>query len=74
MKIKITEIKDWRDEYNYVGDFSEGFAEVRKGGKWGFVNKKGELVVPCEYDYVCSFSEGFAEVEKGEKTYKIEIK
>ena len=31
-------------------------------GKWGFIDKSGNEVVPCKYDYVYSFSEGLARV------------
>lgn len=36
-------------------------------GKYGFVNKKGEEVVPLKYDKVESFSEGMAKVYKDGK-------
>ena len=32
------------------------------GGKWGFVNSNGEIVINPEYDYVFNFSEGIAAV------------
>ena len=32
------------------------------GGKWGFVNRNGEIVINPEYDYVFNFSEGIAAV------------
>lgn len=37
------------------------------GGKWGFINAKGQEVVPCKYDNVRSFSEGLAVVNVGGK-------
>lgn len=43
-----------------TGYFIEGFCEVYdEEGKMGFVNRKGELVIPIEY-LGASFSEGFA--------------
>ena len=57
----------WKEKYDDVGLFSEGLAWVRKDGKEGFVNKKGNIVVPLEYDYVGIFSNGKAWVEKNGK-------
>ena len=37
-------------DYDYCGTFSEGLADVRKNGLIGFVNKNGELVIPCKYE------------------------
>jgi len=42
--------------------FSEGVASVQIDNKWGFINKKGELVIPCIFDWPYSFSEGLAAV------------
>lgn len=31
-------------------DYMEGLAAVKdSNGKWGFVNKKGKLVIPCKW-------------------------
>ena len=46
-------------------DFSEGLAAVRQGGKWGFIDESGALVIPCQWDYVGSFSNGRALVFNG---------
>ena len=32
------------------------------GGKWGFINKKGELVIEANYSQVGPFINGIAEV------------
>ena len=50
-----------------AGDFSEGFASVKSNDKWGFIDTKGKMVIPCVYDYARSFSKGFASVESNEK-------
>ena len=31
-----------------TGDFHEGLAKIQKNGKWGFVNKHGEIIIPCK--------------------------
>ena len=39
-----------------------------ENGKYGYVNTKGEVVVPCIYDNTWWFSEGFARVEQNDKS------
>lgn len=48
--------------------FSEGRCAVFRGGQWGYVNRRGELVIPCRYDMAGPFSEGLAAVTVGELT------
>ena len=48
--------------YDYIAPFSEGLARVRKGGKWGYINRKGKEVIPFLYDQAYPFSEGLAMV------------
>ena len=44
-------------------EFSEGLAAVRSGDKWGFIDKAGELVIPCTFPYIeASFRDGVAVV------------
>lgn len=47
--------------------FADGLAAVRKGGKWGFIDKTGKVVVSISYDTVGAFYEGLARVCKGNK-------
>lgn len=51
-------------EYGNRGlDFSEGMAAViNKDGKYGFINKKGEIIVKPQFQEVGNFSEGVASV------------
>jgi len=68
MKLKATAYlklatEEWRGKYDSVGDFSEGLAQVELNGKWGYVNKQGEEVVPVKYDSLRYFSEGLAIVK-----------
>ncbi|MCX6164326.1 MAG: WG repeat-containing protein [Ignavibacteriae bacterium] len=60
-------------DYNFidwVGDFHEGLAvfhetgsRLNANGKLGYVNKKGEKVIPAKYDVAMDFSEGLAKVK-----------
>lgn len=47
------------DEY-ICSTFSDGLLPVRKEGKYGYVNVKGEVTIPCKYVYAAPFSEGKA--------------
>lgn len=48
------------DSIPYNGSFSEGLAAVGIEGKWGFIDKSGNEVVPLKYGYADEFSEGLA--------------
>lgn len=47
--------------------FREGLAAVRRGGKWGFIDRRGEVAVPCVWDEAQAFADGLAAVRRGEK-------
>ncbi|MGB3454648.1 MAG: WG repeat-containing protein [Moheibacter sp.] len=45
-------------------DFVEyDLISVKKDGKWGFINRNGELVIPYKYDIVGEFNEGLIPVK-----------
>ena len=59
--------------YNDARPFHDGLAAVNvgakrmfpgilDGGKWGYVNNSGKLVIPIQYDFAFDFSEGLANV------------
>ena len=58
-------------DYTMAQHFSEGLAAVQKKstGKWGFINKKGKLVIDAKFNLVFFFSEGLAlaEIAKDDK-------
>ena len=51
-------------QFERVSSFSEGLAGVEQNEKWGFINTKGEVVIPCIYDEATWFSEGLAKVKQ----------
>lgn len=45
-------------QYEDSGNFSEGYAWVRKDGKEGLIDTKGNIVIPIEYEGIQSVSGG----------------
>ena len=46
--------------------YSEGKAAVKQNGKWGFIDKNGELIVAHIFDEAAGFKEGVARVKNDE--------
>ena len=53
--------------YDEVFCFHEGLASVELDEKCGYINDKGEVVIPLEYETAMSFSSGLAAVTKRDK-------
>jgi len=53
-------------KYDAVRPFSEGFAAVKMGDKWGYINKQGEMVIACSFKQAYDFHEGLAFVNTDE--------
>lgn len=57
---------------DYSFDNSDSFINenellaVEKGGKWGFINTSGEVVIEPQYECAKSFSNGLAGIKEGE--------
>lgn len=47
-------------------DFNEGLASAQKDGKYGFIDKQANIIVPFSYNFTAEFSEGLAIVKKNE--------
>ncbi len=45
-------------------EFNDGLLPISFDSKWGYVNKKGEIVIPLKFEHAESFSEGMASVGK----------
>ncbi len=66
-KIKYTVILPFTGSYCRVavgGSYKDG---VLEGVKWGFLNKRGEEILPPEYDEIGEFEDGVTYVLKGKK-------
>ncbi len=50
-----------------IGPCTEGLIAVKKNGLWGYVNTKGNMVIPCQYEEAMPFSDGLAIVQWGEE-------
>ena len=51
----------------YDGWSGNAIFGVKKGGKWGYIDGYGKVIVPFEYEEVNNFSEGLASVRKDGK-------
>ena len=52
---------------DYIDRFYEDLARTKLQGKWGFMDKSQNLVIPRQYEMVRSFSEGLAAVQVGKR-------
>ena len=56
--------KAFEGEYEAAALFSEGLAYVRNGGKYGYIDETGRVVISYMYEDAGNFSEGLAAVKK----------
>lgn len=57
-----------QEVYEDVKDFREGYAAIKKDGRWGFVDKNGICVIDCQFEDVKNgFEEGYAAAKKDGK-------
>jgi len=53
-------------------EFKDGLLAVKVSNSWGFLNNKGELVVPTIYKYITDFDGGYAVARKKEGFFIID--
>ena len=58
--------------YDDALSFSEGLAAVKTDGLWGYIDTKGNTVIPEQFDIAFSFSEGLALVGTLVNSYEME--
>lgn len=49
-----------KPQYEAAMDFSDGYAAVKKDGKWGYIDEKGNVVVDFQFAWAGYYSEGVA--------------
>ena len=49
------------------GFFEGGLCPVQVGGKWGYINQNGKIIIPCQFDDAYSFYGSVALVKKDNK-------
>ncbi len=54
--------------FDWVGKFKGGFAAIKYGGKYGFIDKQGQIVIKPRFDDAKDFSEGLARVRIGDSS------
>lgn len=64
---KVVKYSSLNMEIDEASEFSEGLAVVKKDGKYGYIDKEGNLVIDFQYEYANPFSEGLAVVKKNGK-------
>lgn len=57
-------------QYEEAEEFKNGYARVKKNGKWGVVNTKGKEVIACNYDMI-TFSSSFRWIVRKNNLYGI---
>lgn len=62
-----------KSRYDFIGLYHNGLAYVRLDDKYGFIDKRGDEVVPLVYDRAGDFSEGLAAVERDGKWGYIDV-
>lgn len=70
------DFKEYRNKGLFLFDsfYDSGLIRSLKESKYGFVNQKGETIIPHEYEYVTNFNNGLALVKKNNKSFIINTK
>ncbi|MDX1651315.1 MAG: WG repeat-containing protein [Brumimicrobium sp.] len=51
-------------DQEYSSGFSEGLVDVCKNNKWGYINARGEEIIPFDFDWTNPFHDGYAIVTR----------
>ena len=62
LRDEVREYENGTTVLQIAESISEGLARVEMNGKWGYIDREGNVVIPFKYDGAEDFSEGLAEV------------
>lgn len=62
-----THVQSSAFQYEYICNFSNGYARAKRNKKWGYIDKTGKEVIPCIFELVDDFNDGIAFVKQGGK-------
>jgi len=69
---RVAQCKMKAENIKFIGLFRDGMAYVlNKDYRYGFINKKGREVIPCQYRFMRDFKDGYAPVENEEEKWGI---
>lgn len=60
-------ITPWEDSWTGYNFFVEGRAQIKRDGKYGYIDYSGKNVIPCKFDHGYFFNGKYAIVEKNGK-------
>lgn len=60
-------------KYDKVGIYSEGLTMVKRFGKYGYIDRTGEIVIPVRYDSIGRFYRDLAKVKQNNKYGYVDI-
>ena len=69
-KVKYPEMFITNFVFDEISLYVDGFAAVRQGDKWGFVDEKGQVLGSLKYESVLEFNKGLALVKDSDKVWK----
>ena len=64
----LRDVKRWVGG-TVTGPKDELLLPVKRGGKWGYANIKGDIVIPCQWEFANTFCEGLAKVKDSNEKY-----
>ncbi len=67
----VFDVKKQKIVYDELGVFKENMAFVKKDGKYGYINDKGELIIPMNYDLAENFKNNEAKVKLNDSSFFI---
>ena len=65
-KINSEQTTPHSNQWDSITPFSEGLAGFKKDSLWGFMNRKGEVIIPAQYEFIRNFQLGTCSVAKGD--------